>query len=80
MTALLFAYEKESFPVWICIFIMKVRTLPLGQVLEMNKLKCLAAFHAILFLHSESNSNFIYLSFYVSVNSINFYTLVLFKF
>lgn len=79
MIALLFAYEKEWFPILICIFIMKVRTLPLGQVLEMNKLESLAAFHAILFLHSESNSNFIYLGVYISVTSINFYSLVLFN-
>lgn len=80
MTAFLFAYEKEMFPILICIFIMKVRTLPLRQVLEMNKLKSLAAFHAILFLHAESNSNFIYLGGYISVTSINFYSLVPFNF
>lgn len=39
-----------------------------------------AVLHALLFLNSESNSNFIYLRFYISVIRNNFYSSVLFIF
>lgn len=43
------AYGKEWFPILICIFKTKVKSLPLGYVLEMNKLKSCSFLCHIIF-------------------------------
>lgn len=76
MTALLFTYKKEfsHFDLYIYNEGQKSST---GAGFR-NEHK--AVLHALLFLYSESNSNFIYLRFYISVIRNSFYSSVLFIF